>query len=69
MFSLKVNSMQETIVGFWNERKEKLKQKYPAISDDDLCFSEGKEKEMVELLGYKLGKSEEEVRVIINSLK
>lgn len=61
--------MKETIVGFWNERKEKLKQEYPTISDDDLCFSEGKEKEMVELLGYKLGKSEEEVRVIINSLK
>lgn len=61
--------MKETIVGFWNERKEKLKQEYPAISDDDLCFSEGKEKEMVELLGYKLGKSEEELRVIINSLK
>ncbi|HUW06100.1 MAG TPA: hypothetical protein VMW01_07550 [Williamwhitmania sp.] len=61
--------MKETIVGFWNERKEKLKLEYPAISDDDLRFSEGKEKEMVELLGYKLGKSEEEVRVIINSLK
>lgn len=61
--------MKEAIVGFWNERKEKLKQEYPNISDDDLRFSEGKEKEMVELLGYKLGKSEEEVRVIINSLK
>jgi len=61
--------MENTIVGFWNERKEILKQKFPFISDEDLSFHDGKEKEMMELLSYKLGKSEEELRYIINTLK
>lgn len=54
--------------GFWNERKEKLKQKYQIITDEDLHFRDGKEQEMIELLGYKLGKSKDEVRKIITAL-
>jgi uncharacterized protein YjbJ (UPF0337 family) len=61
--------MQDKIVGFWNERKDKLKQKFPNISDTDLSFREGKEKEMMELLGYKLGKTQDELRGIVNELK
>ena len=56
-------------VGYWNMKKEKLKQKYPAISDEDLNFSEGKEKEMMEMLGYKLGKTKEEMESIIARLQ
>jgi len=33
-----------------------------------LRFCEGKEKEMIELLGYKLGKTKEELNQIIESL-
>ena len=51
-----------------NETKEKLKQKYPIITDEDLLFREGKEKEMMEMLGYKLGKTKEEMISIISSL-
>ena len=54
--------------GFWNEKKEKIKQKYPFISDEDLHFQEGKEKEMLELLSYKLGKTKEEMHNIIVEL-
>lgn len=54
--------------GFWNGKKEKLKQKYTIITDDDLHFYEGKEQEMMEMLGYKLGKTKEELRSIIASL-
>lgn len=61
-------NMNKSIIGFWNERKEVLKQKFPFISDDDLIFYDGKEKEMIELLGYKLGKTEDELRYIINTL-
>ena len=52
-------------MGYWNEKKEKLKQKYHIITDEDLSFREGKEKEMIEILGYKLGKTKEELRNII----
>jgi hypothetical protein len=60
--------MNYSVMGFWNQKKEKLKQKYPVINDEDLHYLEGKEKEMLEILGYKLGKSKEELLDIIVSL-
>lgn len=61
--------MDTEIKGFWNEKKELLKQRYANITDEDLCFVEGKEKEMMDMLGYKLGKSKDELRDIILSLE
>jgi len=60
--------MKANAIGYWNGKKEKLKQKYQNITEDDLCFNEGKEKEMIEMLGYKLGKTKEELRNIIITL-
>jgi hypothetical protein len=54
--------------GYWDEKKEKLRQKYPDITEKDLSYSEGKEKVMLEILGYKLGKTEEELLNIIVTL-
>ena len=61
--------MDSNALGYWNERKEKLIQKYPMITEEDLHFQEGKEKEMLEMLGYKLGKTKEELNFIISDLK
>jgi hypothetical protein len=55
-------------MGYWNEKKEKIKQKYPIITDNDLIFHEGKEKEMVEQLGFRLGITIEEMRSVISKL-
>ena len=60
--------MYDNAIGYWNGKKEKVKQKFPIITDDDLNFTEGKEKEMIEMLGYKLGKTIDEMRAIIASL-
>jgi hypothetical protein len=60
--------MDRDRLGYNNETKIKLKQKYPIITDEDLHFREGKEKEMMEMLGYKLGISKEELRNIISSI-
>ncbi|MBN2274692.1 MAG: general stress protein CsbD [Bacteroidales bacterium] len=60
--------MKDNVTGYWNWKKEKLKQKYAIITDEDLCFSDGKEKEMMERLGYKLGKSKAELVYIIAAL-
>ena len=57
-----------TSIGYWNEKKEKLKEKYAAITDEDLRFNDGKEQEMMEMLGYKLQKSKAELRKIIDEL-
>ena len=60
--------MNNKVTGYWNEKKEKLKQKYKNLSDKDLCFSEGKEKEMIEMLGNKLGITKQELLNIIVAL-
>jgi len=60
--------MNTNVIGYWNEKKEKLKQKYAIITDDDFFYNEGKEKEMMEILGYKLGKTQEQLRNIIAAL-
>ena len=57
--------MNTNVTGYWDKKKEKLKEKFPHITDEDLRYREGKEKEMIEMLGYKLGKSKEELLNII----
>ncbi len=52
----------------WSEKKERIKSIFPAITDSDLQFNDGKEKVMVESLAFKLGKSTEELRYIIHSV-
>lgn len=54
--------------GSWNEVKGKLKQKYGQLTDNDLRFAEGKEKELLGRLQQKLGKSKEDLRTDIESL-
>jgi hypothetical protein len=61
--------MDTNQIGYWNEKKEKLREKFPTITDEDLHYNEGKEKEMIELLGYKLGKTNEELCNIIATLE
>ena len=53
---------------YWNIKKEKLKQKFQNLSDKDLSFSDGWEKEMIETLGHKLGKTKQELLNIIITL-
>lgn len=53
---------------YWNDRKTKLKLKFNSLTDEDLYYYEGKEKEMIESLGYKLGITKLELISIIISL-
>jgi len=57
--------MNSNVIGYCDKKKEKLKEKFPFITDEDLHFREGKEKEMIEMLGNKLGKSKLELISII----
>jgi uncharacterized protein YjbJ (UPF0337 family) len=56
------------VKGTWNEQKGKLKQKFAALTDNDLLFEEGKRDEMLGNLQLKLGKTKEELRSIIAGL-
>lgn len=55
--------------GNWDEQKGKLKQKFAALTDDDLLFAEGKKDEMMGKLQIKLGKTKEELDKIMKALE
>ncbi|MBP6757651.1 MAG: general stress protein CsbD [Flavobacterium sp.] len=56
------------IKGNWEEQKEKLKQKFAALTDGDFLFAKGKKEEMIVKLQLKLGKTREELNKIIGAL-
>ena len=60
--------MRTNTVRYWNNKKEKQKKKFKNLTDKDLNFNEGKEKEMIEIVGNKLGKSKQELLKIIITL-
>lgn len=60
--------MRTNSVAYWKEKKEKLLKKYKNLTDKDLRFDVGKEKEMIEVLSQKLGKSRQELLNIILTL-
>ena len=60
--------MKKNEVGFKAEKKEKFKRIFPFITDKDLLFREGEERQMIEMLGYKLGKTDQELLSIIIEL-
>jgi hypothetical protein len=51
--------------GYWKQKKEKLLKKYNNLTAQDLNFNEGNEKEMIETLGRKLGKTKQELLKLI----
>ncbi len=46
---------------YWSNKKERLKQMYPFITEKDLKYKIGGEKKMIETLGSKLGKTTQEL--------
>jgi uncharacterized protein YjbJ (UPF0337 family) len=56
------------VEGNWNEQKGKLKQKFAVLTDNDLMFEEGKKDEMFGKIQIKLGKTKEELELLIKSL-
>ena len=59
---------KKELKGNWNEQKGKLKQKFATLTDDDLMFEEGKREEMLGKLQIKLGKTQEEMKKILDEL-
>jgi uncharacterized protein YjbJ (UPF0337 family) len=63
VFPAKQNRMNKLqIKANWNDIKEKLKQKFAHLTDEDLTFTEGQEEDLLGRLAQRLGKSPEEVR-------
>ena len=45
----------------WSVSKERLKQKYPSLTDNDLAYILGKEDEMIDQIQRKTGESRDEI--------
>lgn len=60
--------MNTTVAGYWKGKKEKLLKKYKNLTEKDLNYDEGNEKEMIETLVDKLGKTKQELLNIIITL-
>jgi uncharacterized protein YjbJ (UPF0337 family) len=58
----------EQIKGNWGETRDKLKVKFPTLTDSDLRFEKGKKHEMLAQVQVKLGKTKEELDTIIAEL-
>jgi uncharacterized protein YjbJ (UPF0337 family) len=57
-----------TLTGAWEEQKGKLKQKFAQLTDNDLLYIDGKKEEMMGRLQIKLGRSKEELQIILKNL-
>ena len=56
------------LTGNWNEQKNRLKQKFAILLDNDLIFAAGMKDEMLARLQIKLGKTKDELLNIINAI-
>lgn len=54
--------------GNWEEQKNKLKEKFAALTENDFLFVKGKREEMIAKLQIKLGKTREELNKILGAL-
>jgi uncharacterized protein YjbJ (UPF0337 family) len=41
----------------WQEKRDKLKEKYPQLTDNDLDFEEGKMDKLIDKIHSKIGKT------------
>jgi len=57
-----------TFKGDWNQVAGKLKQRFAALTDDDLMYVDGKEDELLGRLQTKLGQSKDDLRRLISNL-
>ena len=62
------NSGPAVVKKNWSEQKDKLKVKFPSLTDADLQYEEGKKDAMLEKVQVKLGKSKDELTKIIDTL-
>lgn len=53
------------VKGDWSIHTDRLKTKFPTLTEDDLKFETGKEAELLEKVGKRLNKNVEETTAIL----
>lgn len=52
----------------WSDKKEKLKEQYPSLTDEDLTHERGGVNQLLDNIQQKIGKSRDEVKKIIKKM-
>jgi hypothetical protein len=65
---MNIQSRPSRIDQIWIEQKNKLRIQFDQLTDEDFKFEVGRKLEMIERIRIKLGKTEEEMDNILNSL-
>ena len=60
--------MDQAFNYYHNETKEKLKMRFPILTDEDLDFREGRERELMEMLADKLEMTHVDLVEVIENL-
>jgi uncharacterized protein YjbJ (UPF0337 family) len=60
--------MDDLGAGEWENQKARLKQKFQALTGNDLMCEDGKREEMMKRLQVILGKTKEELTILIYNL-
>jgi uncharacterized protein YjbJ (UPF0337 family) len=63
-----MENYQLKLEGPWDEVKEKLKEANTELTDDDLTYQPGEEKELLERLAAKLNKDVDAIKAWIESV-
>jgi hypothetical protein len=53
----------------WEEKKKKLQLLFKELNDKDLVFETGRKHEMIKRIGIKLGKTDDEMKIIFQELE
>ncbi len=60
--------MKNLLIGYLNETKGKMKQKFAILTENDLMLVEGKQDEILGRLQFQMGKPKEEILKLISQL-
>jgi len=58
-------SKESTAKVNWDDQKERLKEQFSGLTDNDLYFEQGKMEDMLENLQHKIGKTRHELHLLI----
>jgi len=59
---------KKELTGDWKDQKGKLKQQFAVLTENDLLYEAGGKGEMLRKLQIRLGKTKEQLRLLIASL-
>jgi hypothetical protein len=62
------HAMPSRVEQTWSSQKKKLQLQFTKLTDEDFYFETGRKHEMIKRISVKVGKTEEEMKLIFQAL-